>query len=191
MRGKLRNGLTTRRALVLVVAAMLSLAWAMPSVGASAQKIARKALARANQAFHNADLAIDTSGRARTTANNASSTAEAARSTANAAQSTANTANSTANTALSVANGKLARLSNFSSTIDPGSISSGNCTSSSISRLGQASSDEVIVTPPETQPLGIIVQAYTASGEVVLQVCNVSGSPIDPPSGSYEFSTFR
>jgi hypothetical protein len=49
----------------------------------------------------------------------------------------------------------------------------------------------VIVTPPDTQPLGIVTQAYTSSGSITLEFCNVTGSPIDPPSGVYEFSTIN
>jgi trimeric autotransporter adhesin len=189
--GKLTNKLTTKRALVAIVALLLALAWAVPSMGASTAKLARKALARANLAFHNADLAIDSSNKARTTANDANAAASAAKTAANTAQSTANSAQSTANTALSLASGSAHVQDNFTMSFDPSSLSATSCTGSSFSRLGVLSSDEVIVTPPDTQPIGIVTQAFTSTGQVTLEFCNVTGSPIDPPSGSYEFSSLR
>jgi membrane protein involved in colicin uptake len=177
--------------LVALVGVALALAWAIPSMGASTAAVARKAFARANVAFHNANLAIDTSNTAKTTANSANTTANAAKTTANAAQSTANTANSTANTALNVANAAAHVQDNFTHTSDPSSITGGSCTNDTFSRSGVLSTDEVIVTPPGTQPLGIVTQAYTSSGSITLEFCNVTGSPIDPPSGAYEFSTIN
>jgi len=176
-----------------IVSLAFVLAWAMPSMGASTAAVARKAFARANLAFHNADLAIDTSNKAKSTAGTASATASAASSTASAASSTANAANSTANQALSAAIAADEVQDNFSMTFDPGDISANTCVSDTRSRTGVLSSDEVVVTPPDTQPLGILTQAYTSSGSVTLVFCNVTAAsqPINPPSGSYEFSTLR
>lgn len=198
MRRRLER-LTRTQALALVVGLLLALAWAGPSLGASASKVARLALGRANEAFHNADLAINTSDTAKSTANSANTTADAASSTANAArsaaataQSTANAAQSTANQALSIANGSAHLHDNFTMTFDPGSIAATSCTSDQFGRLGVLASDEVIVTPPDTQPIGIVTQAFTSDNQVTLEFCNVTGgSAIDPPSGAYEFSILR
>jgi hypothetical protein len=179
--------LTTKRALVAIVGVLLALAWAIPSIGASTGKVARKAFARANLAFYHANLAIDTSNKAKTTANEASATANAAKATATQAQTSANQAQSTANQALSRARFQ----DNFTATLDPGGIAATACTSSSVSRASVLATDEVIVTPPDTQPIGIVTQAFTATGQVTLEFCNVTGATINPPSGTYEFSTIR
>jgi hypothetical protein len=97
MRRKIRAQLTMNRVMVLVIGVLFALAWAVPSIGASAGKVARVALGRANQAVHDSDVAVSTSNTAKSTANNANATAGAANSTANAASSTANQALSTAN----------------------------------------------------------------------------------------------
>jgi hypothetical protein len=102
--GKLRDKLTTRRALVVIFAVLLALAWAVPSIGASTAKLARLALGRANTAVHDSNLAIDTSNTAKGTANSANATANSANSTANSAKTTANQAQTTANQALTKAN---------------------------------------------------------------------------------------
>jgi hypothetical protein len=179
--------LTTKRALVVVVGVLLALAWAIPSIGASTATVARKAFARANLAFYHANLAIDTSNKAKTTANDASATANSARTVASQAQSTANAAQSTANQALT----KARFQDNFTATLDPDGIAPTVCTSSLVSRAGVLATDEVIVTPPDTQPIGIVTQAFTATDQVTLEFCNVTGGTINPPSGLYEFSTVR
>jgi hypothetical protein len=97
MRRKIRAQVTTNRVMVLVLGVLFAIAWAVPSIGASAGKVARTALARANLAVHDSDVAVSQS-------NTAKSTASAANNTANAANSLANTANSTANQALTKAN---------------------------------------------------------------------------------------
>jgi trimeric autotransporter adhesin len=187
--------LTTKRALVVIVGVLLALAWAVPSIGASTAKVARKAFARANLAFYHANLAIDTSNKAKATANDASAAANSAKTAASQAQSTANQAQSTANTAQSTANQALSKArfqDNFTATLDPSGIAATACTSSPVSRAGVMASDEVIVTPPDTQPIGIVTQAFTSSGQVTVEFCNVTGGgSIDPPSGTYEFSTVR
>ena len=168
----------------MIVGVLIALAWAVPSIGASTAKIARKAFARANLAYYHASLAIDTSNKANATASTASATANSAKVAAGQAQTTANQA-------LSLANGAVQREDNFTMTFDPTSISGASCTSSPFSRLGVLSSDEVIVTPPDTQPIGILTQAFTSNGQVTLEICNATGAPIDPPSGTYEFSILR
>jgi hypothetical protein len=51
------------------------------------------------------------------------------------------------------------------------------------------STDQVIVTPPDTQPPNLIVQAITQSGNILLRACNPSNTNTgDPPSGAYEFT---
>jgi hypothetical protein len=53
--------------------------------------------------------------------------------------------------------------------------------------------DEVIVTPPETQPEGLIVQAKTRDGavdNVLVQHCAVEAFA-DPPNAGYEFTIIR
>jgi hypothetical protein len=112
MRRRLER-LTRTQALALVVGLLLALAWAAPSLGASAGKVARLALGRANEAFHNADLAINASDAAKSTANAANTTANAASSTANAARSVATTAQSTANAAQSTANQALTQANSI------------------------------------------------------------------------------
>jgi len=184
---KLGDKLTGRRALVVVIGVLLALAWAVPSIGASTAKLARTALARANLAFHNANLAIDTSNKAKSSAGDANATAGAARTAASQAQTSASQAQTTASQALS----KARFQDNFTGTFDPNNIASTSCTSSSATRATVLGSDEVIVTPPETQPIGIVTQAFTANGQVTLEFCNVTGGTIDPPSGTYEFSTVR
>jgi hypothetical protein len=192
MRRRLAGKLTRTHALVLIVGLLLSVAWAVPSLGANVGKVARLALGRANEAFHNANLAIDASNKAKDTANGANSAASSAKSAADSAQSSANAAQSTANTALAATSGTAHVQSNFTRTFDPGSIAQTSCTASPFSQSGVLPSDEVIVTPPDTQPVGIMTQAFTSSNEVTLVFCNVAGGgPIDPPSGSYEFSILR
>jgi hypothetical protein len=191
MRRRLAGKLTRTHAIVVVVALLLSLAWAVPSLGANVGKVARLALGRANEAFHNANLAINTSNKAQDTANGANATANSAKSTAGAAQSTANTANTTASQALARANSSAQVQSNFTMTFDPASIPQTSCVASPFSRVGVLGSDEVIVTPPDTQPVGILTQASTGSNEVTLLFCNVTGGAVDPPSGAYEFSILR
>jgi hypothetical protein len=187
MRGKL----TTGRTLVLVIGVLFALAWAVPSLGASVSKVARTALGRANEAVYHSDIAVSQSNTAKTTANTANATASSANSTANAAKTTASAAQTTANQALAIANGSAHVQDNFTVSSDPGNIAADSCDSDPISRLGVLSTDEVIVTPPSTQPLGIITQAYTSSGTITLVFCNVTSAGIDPPSGQYEFSTLR
>jgi hypothetical protein len=191
MRTKLRRKLTKNHMLVLIVGLVFTLAWALPSLGASAGKLARTALGRSNEAVHNANLAVNSANTAKTTANTANATAGAANTTANTAKTTASTANTTANQALSAANAAAHVQDNFTSARDPGNITALSCVNDSFSRLGVLSTDEVIVTPPDTQPLGIITQAYTSSGAITLVFCNVTSSDINPPSNTYEFSTIR
>jgi hypothetical protein len=191
MRRKIRAQLTTNRVMVLVIAVLFALAWAVPSIGASAGKVARVALARSNQAVHDSNVAVATSNTAKSTSNTANSTAAAANSTANAANTTANSAKTTANQALTLANGAAHVQDNFTRSSDPGNISAGTCTTDSFIRFGVLSTDEVIVTPPDTQPNGIITQAYTSNGGISLEFCNVSNNTIDPPPGSYEYSTIN
>jgi hypothetical protein len=191
VQAKLREKLTTRRALVVLVGVLLALAWAVPSIGASTAKLARKAFARANLAYHYSDLAIDTSNKARTTATQASGTADAAKTTANQAQSAASQAQSTANTALSVANGAAHVQAKLTKTFDPGNLPATSCESSTFSQLGVLASDGAIVTPPDTQPLGVIAQAVTSTNQFTLQLCNVTSSAIDPPSGTYKVIILR
>jgi hypothetical protein len=185
--------LTKRRTLVVIVGVLLALAWAIPSLGASAGKVARTALVRANQAFHNANLATSNSNTAKNVSNQANATAGAANNTANTANSNANSAKTTANQALSVANNADEVESTFEMSFNPGNIDPTSCVSDSFSRVGVLSSDEVIVTPPSTQPLGIITQAYTSTSSITLAFCNVTDDPagIDPPLSTYEFSTLR
>lgn len=190
MGSKVRARLTTRRALVVIVGVAFALSWVVPSFGASAFKLAVKALGRANTAVHDSNVAVATSNSANGTANTANSTANAAKSTANTAQSTANTANSTANTALSVANGSAHVVANDTHTFDPGSLNGGTCTTTTFSQPGVSSTDDVIVTPPTTLQDGIITQGFTSSasfGQVELELCNVTGGAIDPPSANYKF----
>jgi hypothetical protein len=189
--GKLRDKLTTRRALVVIFAVLLALAWAVPSIGASTAKLARLALGRANTAVHDSNLAIDTSNTAKGTANSANATANSANSTANSAKTTANAAQSTANQALSIANGSAHVVDHFTSSFDPGNIGQQSCEPFSVARPIVLASDEVIVTSPETQALGIIVQAYTSASQVTLVFCNVTGGTINPDPGTYEFSVLR
>ena len=177
----MRRKLTSRRALVVIVGLLFALAWAVPSIGASASKLARTALGRANQAVYDSSIAVNSS-------NNAKSTASAASSAAAAANSLANTANNTANSALNLANGATHITDNFTATVDPSGIGADSCQISSVAQLGVLSTDQVIVTPPDTQPAGIITQAMTSTNAVKLEFCNVTGGSIDPPSGSYEFS---
>jgi hypothetical protein len=99
-----RRNLNRDRALVLVIGILFALAWAVPSIGSTAGKLARKALGQANLAVHTSNLAVNSAQTANTNANQAKSTANAANSTASAANSTANAANNTANQALSKAN---------------------------------------------------------------------------------------
>jgi hypothetical protein len=183
--------LGTRRALVVIVGAIVVLSWALPTYGASTFKLAVKALGRANTAVHDSALAVSTSKSANTTANTANSTANAAKSTANSAQSTANTANSTANTALSIANGSAHVVANTTHSFDAGSISAGTCASDTFSQLGVASTDSVILTPPSTLPDGISGYASTSTGQLNLSLCNYSGSTINPPSITYRFMVLR
>jgi hypothetical protein len=197
MRKRLHQ-LTRTQALVLVVGLLFALAWAAPTLGAGVGKVARLALGRANQAVYNAKLAVDTSGKARDTANSANATAGTANTTANAArtaatsaQSAASAAQATGNAALAIANGSAHVHDNFTMTFDPGSIAATSCTSNQFLRLGVLASDEVIVTPPDTQPIGIVTQAFTSDNQVTLEFCNVTGGAIDPPSGAYEFSILR
>jgi trimeric autotransporter adhesin len=96
MRRKIRAQLTTNRVMVLVIAVLFALAWAVPSIGASAGKVARVALARSNQAVHDSNVAVATSNTAKSTANSANATAGAANSTASSASNVANQALSTA-----------------------------------------------------------------------------------------------
>lgn len=143
--------------------------------------------------MNRSDTAKSTANSANATAGAANATASSANNTAGAAQSTAAAAQSTASQALSTASIADEVRDNFSFAFDPDSISATSCVSESRSRLGVLTSDEVIVTPPNSQPLGIIVQAKksSSSGQVTLVFCNVTNSSIDPPSGSYEFSTLR
>ena len=191
MRRKIRAQLTTNRVMVLVIAVLFALAWAVPSIGASAGKVARVALARSNQAVHDSSVAVATSNTAKSTANNANATAGAANSTANSANTTANSAKSEASQALSLATGAVQIQQNFEKSFDPGTINPASCIASPFSQFGVLSTDQVIVTPPSTQPTGIITQAYTSSGSITLEFCNVTGAGIDPPPGNYEFSTIR
>lgn len=180
----MREKLTTRRALVVVVGVLFALAWAVPSIGASAGKLARTALGRANQAVYDSNLAVNSS-------NNAKSTAAAASSAAAAANSLATTANNTANSALSIATGGTRVIANASHSFDAGTLAAGACTTTTFTQLGVASTDDVIVTAPTTLPNGVITQAFAPSNQVKLELCNVTGSPIDPPSASYKFLVLR
>ncbi len=191
MRSKLRAALSTRRALVVIVAAIVAASWAIPTYGASTFKLAVKALGRANTAVHDSALAVNASKTATSTANTANSAANAAKSAASAAQSTANTANSTANTALSIANGAAHVVANATHSFDAGSIVAGSCAAASFSQLGVASTDSLILTPPATQPDGIIGQGSTSSGQVNLNLCNYTGGSIDPPNLTYRFLVLR
>jgi len=175
----------------MVVGLLLALAWAVPSIGASTAKVARTALARANLAFHNANLAIDTSNKAKATAGDANATADSARTAASQAQSSANQAQSTANQALSLATGVVHLQANFTRSVDPNGISAGSCNTVSLSQSGVLPTDELIVTPPENQPIGIVSQGFTSTNSVTLELCNVTGGSIDPPLIAYEFSTLR
>src|SRR3954449_8384299 len=142
----MRSKLTTRKALVVIIGVMFALAWAIPSLGASAGKVARTALGRANEAFYKSNVAVSTSDTAKSTANSANATAGAANTSANQAKTAASQAQSTANSALSIANGAAHQQDNFTRTSDPSSIPATSCVADSFSRLGVLSSDEVIVT---------------------------------------------
>ena len=187
----MRSKLTTRRALVVIIGVMFALAWAIPSLGASAGKVARTALGRANEAVHDSNLAVSTSNTANGTANSANTTANAAKTAAGAAQSTANTANSTANSALSIANGRAQVVVNTSHSFDAGNLNGGTCTTTTFSQLGVTSADDVILTPPTTLQDGILTQAFASSNQLELEVCNVTGGAIDPPNASYKFMIIR
>jgi hypothetical protein len=182
MRRKIRAQLTTNRVMVLVIAVLFTLAWAVPSIGASAGKVARVALGRANQAVHDSDVAVATS-------NTAKSTAGAANNTANAASSTANAASNTANQALNLANGAAHVQLSFTRALDPGPISAGTCDdSTTFTQFGVLSTSNLIMTPPSAQQDGIITQAIPLSGQVKVEFCNVStNGSIDPASLTYRF----
>lgn len=190
MRRKLRAQVTTNRAMVLVIGVLFAIAWAVPSIGASAGKVARVALGRANQAVHDSNIAVSNSNTAKTTANTANSTASAANSTANTANTTANSAKTTATQALSLANGAAQVVDNFTTSSAAGTVNANTCASDPITRFGVLSTDEVIVTPPSSQPLGIVTQAYTSNSSVTLVFCNVTSGDKTPPSG-YELSVLR
>jgi len=179
----MRRMLTTKWALVVIVGVLFALAWAIPSLGASAGKLARTALGRANESVYNSNLAVNTSNTAKNTANNASNVAAAA-------NSAAATANNTANTALSLANGGPRVIANAAHSFDANNLASGGCTSTTFTQLGVASTDDVIVTAPTTLPEGVIAQAFTASNQVKLELCNVGGA-VDPPNASYKFLVLR
>jgi hypothetical protein len=187
MRRKIRAQLTTNRVMVLVIAVLFALAWAVPSIGASAGKVARVALARSNQAVHDSNVAVATSNTAKTTANSANATAGAANNTANTANTTANSAKATANQALSLANAAAQVQQSFTRTLDPNNITSGSCSSTTFSQFGVLSTSNVIMTPPSTQQDGIVTQAIPLSGQVKVEFCNVSNSAIDPASLTYRF----
>jgi hypothetical protein len=191
MRRKIRAQLTTNRVMVVVIAVLFALAWAVPSIGASAGKVARVALARSNQAVHDSNVAVATSNTAKSTASTANNTSNVANTTANAANTTANSAKTTANQALSLANGAAQVFANATKVISPGSIGAGTCVSFPFSQALVAATDEVIVTPPSNLDLGIIVQGATSAGSVTLTLCNITNSGIDPGTDSYEYSVIR
>jgi len=99
------------RYLVLGLASIIAIAFAVPALGgpsnpiassaASAKKLANKALKKAKAANAAATTAQSTADSAQAAANAAQSTANGAQSAAEAAQATADSAQSTANTAIS------------------------------------------------------------------------------------------
>ena len=93
--------------------------------------------------------------------------------------------------AQSVTSGKF--FANRSLDFDLGAQTAGNCTEFPFASAGVLPTDEVIVTPPETQPEGMIVQAQTSSvagSELSMQVC-AAETYADPPNATYEFSIIR
>jgi hypothetical protein len=85
-------------------------------------------------------------------------------------------------------------LQNFTLNFDLPPIPAGSCRQSPFRRSGVVQTDEAIVTPPDSQPLGVLTQAVTRTApglEVKLVSCNVTGATIDPPPGDYEFSIIR
>ncbi|MFL5906093.1 MAG: hypothetical protein ACJ75Z_00670, partial [Solirubrobacterales bacterium] len=151
----MRSKLTTRKALVVIIGVMFALAWAIPSLGASAGKVARTALGRANEAFYKSNVAVNSSDTAKNTANSANATAGAANTSANQAKTAASQAQSTANSALSAATAADEVQDNFTKTYDLGNLSASGCTSDTFSRLGVVTTDAVVVTPADNQPNGI------------------------------------
>lgn len=73
------------------------------------------------------------------------------------------------------------------STIDFGSISAGATSDSTgITVTGAATGDAVIVGAPAAIEAGLVVTAYvSAANTVKVRVANVTGSPINPASGSF------
>lgn len=73
------------------------------------------------------------------------------------------------------------------STIDFGSISAGATSDSSgITVTGAATGNAVMVGAPAAIEAGLVVTAYVSAADTVkVRVANVTGSPINPASGSF------
>lgn len=84
-------------------------------------------------------------------------------------------------------------LDNRTINIDVLELAAHMCVEGTFSSDGVLATDEVIVTPPDNQPVGIVTQGMTATAaeELELHICNVTGGMIDPPAGNYEFTFIR
>jgi hypothetical protein len=71
-------------------------------------------------------------------------------------------------------------------TLDFGSIAAGASATLTISVPGAVPGDQVLLTPPSNFSAGLTVRGYSlSSNNVTVQAFNPTGSPIDPPSGTW------
>lgn len=79
-----------------------------------------------------------------------------------------------------------------SSTVDVASIASGGCSDTAFTVTGAGAGYECAPGLPAAFPDGLIAACFpSAANTVQLRICNVTSSPIDPPSLTYTVRVFR
>ena len=79
-------------------------------------------------------------------------------------------------------------------TVDVPSVAANGCVTQSISIAGRQGSDLILLEPSTNFPTGLVVTPIfdTGGGDAfTVRVCNVTASPIDPPSGDWGYAVFR
>ena len=94
-----------------------------------------------------------------------------------------------------LANGSVTKEKLFANAVfsfDFPALAAGDCAEFPFTIPGVLPTDHVIVTPPETQPEGVIVQAQAQTGanNVSMQRCVVE-AVADSPAGNYKFVVIR